>query len=102
MKLVKFKDLCTISRKDGVDKYDNEVVSTIYEGPCSYQEENAIVAQGVTIRRATLYIPKAIEARINDSVEIGNISAFIAHSSVIDMAISQESITKLELRRTIG
>ena len=91
MRLVRFNDSCIISRNDGVDKYDNEVVNIIYDGPCLYQEENIIVAQGVAVRRATLYIPREVKAHINDSVKIGNISAFISHTSFKFVLLEPES-----------
>jgi hypothetical protein len=106
MRLVKFDDVCTISRKEGIDKYDNEINTVVYNGHCLYQEESVLTAQGVTVRRATVSIPEDVQVNINDSIVVykvkgEDISAVVEHSVIVKMPVTGEMITQLEIKRGV-
>jgi hypothetical protein len=101
MRLIKFDNTCVIERVTGSDKYSNEIVDKVYEGPCLYEESSVSVSQGVTIYRAMLYIQGKVLAVADDLVKVNGISAVVGDVDIVTMPITREVITKIELKQGV-
>lgn len=72
MRLITFRDTCTISRSTGQhDEWDNEIKDTIYEGECLYEEGGMTSSRSIITRGPSVYIPgNDTFVMINDAVSI--------------------------------
>lgn len=108
MKLIKFKDKCTVLRDTGdYDEYDEPVRETVYEGACCYQE-GGVSLTGIIIRKPTVYLPSNdVLVYINDIVHITTETGREINSEVelardIRFVGSSTQITKMELKQGVG
>lgn len=108
MKLIKFKDNCTVLRDTGTyDEYDEPVLETVYEGACCYQE-GSVSLTGIIIRKPTVYLPSnGVLVYINDIVHITTETGREINSEVelardIRFVGSSTQITKMELKQGVG
>ena len=72
MKIIEFRDTCTIERMTGEkDSWDNPVFSTVYSGECLYQEAGTGYSRSLITRNPTVFIPDTDNlVMINDAVTI--------------------------------
>ena len=71
MQLIGFRDTCVISRQTGTDEWDNPIRSTIYDGPCLYEEAGTGYSRSIVTRAPSVYLPEvSTMVTINDHVEV--------------------------------
>ena len=72
MQFIGFRDTCTISRETGEkDEWDNPIRTTIYSGPCLYEEGGTGYSRSIITRAPTVYLPENdILIYINDAVTV--------------------------------
>ena len=104
MRLIQFDEQCVVKRSSGFDKYCNPVASIVHNGPCLYQENSVMMAQGVYVRRATVALQGKIDVETNDIVEVskindGPIVGVVEDVDIVVLPISQETVTVLTLKQ---
>lgn len=109
MKHIEFIDTCVITRKAGVDSWDNPILNQVYSGNCLYQEGGASYADAMVTKAPTLYLPSnSVLVEINDEVAITTASGRVVNSRVKvvrDVRLRMQSsidITRIELKQTLG
>lgn len=71
MQLISFRDTCVISRQRGKDEWDNPIRTTVYSGPCLYEEAGTGYARSIITRAPSVYLPEvSAMVMINDHVEV--------------------------------
>lgn len=106
MRLIAFEDNCAIKRNTGeYDEYDNPIQKVVYSGVCCYQEGGYSNAQRMFVRNPILFLPEiSVLVDANDIVEITtkfgrNLTAVVARPREIEMLITRDRVTRLELKQ---
>lgn len=105
MRLIGFDDSCVIKRNLGVNRYDEPILEEIYVGVCCYQEGGYSNAQRMFMRNPILFLPDvSVLVNANDIVEITtkfgrNLSAIVSRAREIELPITRERVTRLELKQ---
>lgn len=106
--LIQFNDNCEIFRKTGVnDEWDNEVVDTIYTGPCLYQEKTSVrYSDGMVTRTPLIFLRgSGTLIQINDIVRVVT-SEGREEESVVklvrDIEIGGNKYERIELKQNQG
>lgn len=107
MNLIGYRDHCVISRVTGKDEWDNSILTTVYEGPCIYEEGGVSYSNQLVTRKPSLYVPDWTEDLIfiNDHVTVTTesgrqIVAVVRNVRDIHLAvIVQRKMTRIELKQ---
>lgn len=106
MRLIAFEDKCVIKRNtDGYDEYDNPLQEVVYEDKCCYQEGGYSNAQRMFVRNPILFLPEvSVMVDANDVVEITTkfgrkLTAIVARPREIELPITRQRVTRLELKQ---
>lgn len=72
MRIIGFRDTCTIERGGGKDEWDNTTNPTsVYSGACLYEEGGTGYSRSIITRSPTVFLPENdILVMINDSVTV--------------------------------
>lgn len=106
--LIHFNDSCVISRPTGTsDEWDNPVVTTVYEGPCLYEEKTTTsYPSGVVTRTPLLFIPRGeYLIEINDAVSVTTSNGRVENAVVRlvrDINITGMECERIELKQSQG
>lgn len=107
MKLVAFEDKCVIKRRLGTDEYDEPIMESVYSGECCYQEGGYSNAQRMFVRNPILFLPDvSVLVDANDVVEVATkfgrkLVAIVARPREIEMPITRQRVTRLELKQAM-
>lgn len=106
MRLIAFEDKCVIKRNTkGYDEYDEPIMDVVYSGECCYQEGGYSNAQRMFVRNPILYLPDvSVLVDANDIVEVitkfgRKLTAIVARPREIELPITRERITRVELKQ---
>ena len=105
MRLVAFEDKCVIKRRLGTDEYDEPIMDVVYSGECCYQEGGYSNAQRIFVRNPILFLPDvSVLVDANDIVEVTTkfgrvLTAIVARPREIEMPITRQRVTRLELKQ---
>lgn len=105
MKLIAFEDKCVIKRRLGSNEYDEPIMESIYSGECCYQEGGYSNAQRMFVRNPILFLPDvSVLVDANDDVEITtkfgrSLTAIVARPREIELPITRQRVTRLELKQ---
>ena len=106
MRLIVFEDTCVIKRNLGeYDEYDNPLQEVVYSGECCYQEGGYSNAQRMFVRNPILFLPNvSVLVNANDIVEVTTkfgrkLTAIVARPREIELPITRERITRVELKQ---
>lgn len=72
MKFIDFRDTCVIARETGQkDEWDNPIRSTVYSGPCLYEEGGTGYSRSIITRTPTVFLPGVdVLIMINDHITV--------------------------------
>lgn len=107
MKLIAFEDKCVIKRRLGTDEYDEPIMESVYSGECCYQEGGYSNAQRIFVRNPIVFLPEvSILVDANDVVEVTTkfgrkLVAIVARPREIEMPITRQRVTRLELKQAM-
>lgn len=106
MRLIAFEDKCAIKRNTGeYDEYDNPIQEVVYSGECCYQEGGYSNAQRMFVRNPILFLPEiSVLVDANDVVEVTTkfgrkLTAIVARPREIELPITHQQVTRLELKQ---
>ena len=105
MRLIAFEDKCVIKRRLGTDEYDEPIMESVYSGECCYQEGGYSNAQRMFVRNPIVFLPDvSVSIDANDDVEVTTkfgrvLTAVVARPREIEMPITRERVTRLELKQ---
>lgn len=105
MRLIAFEDKCVIKRRVGKDEYDEPIMDIVYSGACCYQEGGYSNAQRMFVRNPILFLPDvSVLVNANDDVEVTTkfgrkLTAVVARPREIEMSITRQRVTRLELKQ---
>lgn len=105
MRLIAFEDKCVVKRRVGKNEYDEPIMDVVYSGECCYQEGGYSNAQRMFVRNPILFLPDvSVLVNANDDVEVTTkfgrkLTAIVARPREIEMPITRERITRLELKQ---
>ena len=103
---MEFRDKCVIERPtDKYDEWDNQIVETIYEGECHYEEGGQSNVNRMVIRNPLLFLPSnKVLVNINDSVSVETLAGRKITSVVeavrdIRFIFIERETTRIELKQ---
>ena len=106
MQMIRFEDTCVIKRNmGGYDEYDNPLQEVVYADKCCYQEGGYSNAQRMFMRNPILFLPEVLVlVDANDIVEVTTkfgrkLAAVVARPREIEMPITRQRVTRLELKQ---
>ena len=105
MMLIAFEDKCVIKRRLGTDEYDEPIMDVVYSGECCYQEGGYSNVQRMFVRNPILFLPEvSVLVDANDDVEVTTkfgrkLVAVVARPREIEMPITRQRVTRLELKQ---
>lgn len=105
MRLIAFEDKCVIKRRLGTNEYDEPIMESIYSGECCYQEGGYSNAQRMFVRNPILFLPDvSVLVDANDIVEVTTkfgrvLTAIVARPREIEMPVTRQRVTRLELKQ---
>ena len=106
MQLIRFEDTCVVKRNVGeYDEYDNPIQEVVYKGECCYQEGGYTNTQRMFMRNPIVFLPEvSVLVNANDVVEIKTkfgrtLSAVVNVSREVEMPITRQRVTRLELKQ---
>lgn len=105
MRLIAFEDKCVIKRRLGTDEYDESIMESVYSGECCYQEGGYSNAQRMFVRNPIVFLPDvSVLVNANDDVEVTTkfgrkLVAVVARPREIEMPITRQRVTRLELKQ---
>lgn len=72
MRIIGFRDTCTIMRGGGKDEWDNTTnPDTIYSGKCLYEEGGTGYSRSIITRSPTVFLPENdVLVMINDAITV--------------------------------
>lgn len=101
--MVEFEDSCVIERKLGANEYDEPIMEVIYSGACCYQEGSYSNVQQMLVQNPILFLSNvSVLIEPNDSVKVKtkfgrSYNAIVARSREMELPITRERVTRLEL-----
>lgn len=105
MRLIAFEDKCVIKRRLGTNEYDEPIMESVYSGECCYQEGGYSNAQRMFVRNPILFLPDvSVLVDANDIVEVitkfgRKLTAVVARPREIELSITRQRVTRLELKQ---
>lgn len=105
MRLIAFEDKCVIKRRVGKNEYDEPIMDVVYSGECCYQEGGYSNAQRMFVRNPFVFLPEvSVLVNANDDVEVATkfgrvLTAVVARPREIEMPITRQQVTRLELKQ---
>ena len=105
MMLITFEDKCVIKRRLGTNEYDEPIMESVYSGVCCYQEGGYSNAQRMFVRNPIVFLPEvSVLVDANDVVEVTTkfgrvLTAIVARPREIEMPITRQRVTRLELKQ---
>lgn len=105
MMLITFEDKCVIKRRLGTNEYDEPIMESVYSGVCCYQEGGYSNAQRMFVRNPIVFLPEvSVLVDANDDVEVTTkfgrvLTAIVARPREIEMPITRQRVTRLELKQ---
>lgn len=105
MTLIAFEDKCVIKRRLGTNEYDEPIMESVYSGECCYQEGGYSNAQRMFVRNPIVFLPDvSVLVDANDDVEVTTkfgrvLTAIVARPREIEMPITRQRVTRLELKQ---
>lgn len=105
MRLIAFEDNCVIKRRLGINEYDEPIMESVYSGVCCYQEGGYSNAQRMFVRNPIVFLPDvSVLVDANDDVEVTTkfgrvLTAIVARPREIELPITRQRVTRLELKQ---
>lgn len=103
---MEFRDKCVIERPtDRSDEWDNQILETIYEGECHYEEGGQSNVNRMVIRNPLLFLPSnKVLVNINDSVSIvtftgRKVTSIVKAVRDIRFTFMERETTRIELKQ---
>lgn len=94
-----------IKRNTGVNEYDEPMQEVVYDGVCAYVEGGYAQVQRIFTRNPLVFLPSiSVLCEANDSIEITtkfgrNIEAVVAIPREVELPMTRERFTRLELKQ---
>lgn len=105
MRLIAFEDKCVVKRRLGTNEYDEPIMESVYSGEGCYQEGGYSNAQRMFVRNPILFLPDVpVLVDANDIVEVTTkfgrkLTAIVARPREIELPVTRERVTRLELKQ---